>query len=285
MLLADGSSIARVAGVALDGEVEQAGHPRARNPRLERGEILIAIDEPSLTASAAAQLEDVGFSTRTVTHGDEAERLLAETSPCLVLLGASTPPAGGVHLMHRIHAGGRIPVILVAAEGDAADRIAGLRHGAEDYLVAPFVPAELVARVEAVLRRRADQGRRSAEVSVGRMSIDPAGKRVTLDGKEVRLTPREYELLSFMAQHPGRTFSRVEILDAVWSGSSYRSEPSVTVHVRRLRMKVEEDPSAPRLLETVRGFGYRLAADHDRRPSPSAGTRKAGTDGGMEAAI
>jgi len=165
-----------------------------------------------------------------------------------------------------MHASRRIPVILVASEGRAADRILGLRRGADDYLVEPFAPAELVARVEAVLRRRAGQGRRSSEVSVGRVKIDPVRKRVTLDGTEVRLTAREYELLSFMAQHPGRTFSRVEILDAVWGSSSYRSEPSVTVHVRRLRMKVEANPSAPRLLQTVRGFGYRLAADHSERP-------------------
>ena len=97
-------------------------------------------------------------------------------------------------------------------------------------------------------------------MAIGRVKIDPARKRVTVDGSEVRLTAREYDLLWFMAQHPGRTFSRMELLDAVWGGSSYRSEPSVTVHVRRLRLKVEEDPSAPCLLETIRGFGYRLAA-------------------------
>jgi len=141
----------------------------------------------------------------------------------------------------------------------AIRRIVGLRLGADDYLVQPFAPAELVARVEAVLRRRAGLGRRRAAVAIGRVNIDPASRRVTLDGTEVRLTAREYDLLSFMAQHPGRTFSRIELLDAVWGGASYRSELSVTVHVRRLRVKVEEDPSAPRLLETVRGFGYRLA--------------------------
>ncbi len=241
-------------------EAAQAGHRRSKGPRLDRGEILIAVDEPSLTDAAAEQLEDVGFSTRTVTDGYEAVRLEAETCPRLVVLGVSTPPIGGVELMRRMHAGRRTPVILVAAEGRATDRIVGLRLGADDYLVQPFGGAELAARVEAVIRRHACFERRSAAVAIGRVKIDPAGKRVTLDGTEVRLTDLEYKLLWYMALHPGRALSRTQILDAVWGDSSYRSEPIVTVHIRRLRMKVEEDPSAPRLLKTVRGFGYRLVA-------------------------
>ncbi len=252
-----------MAEVAGDIEAAEAGSRPSRSPRLDRGEILIAVDEPSLTAAGAEQLEDVGFSTRTVTDGLEAIRLEAETSPRLVVLGVSTPPIGGVESMRRMHAGRRTPVILVATHGQATDRIMGLRLGADDYLVEPFVGAELAARVEAVLRRRACFERRSAAVAIGRVKIDPAGKRVTLDGTEVRLTTLEYKLLWYMALHPGRALSRTQILDAVWDGSSYRSEPSVTVHIRRLRMKVEEDPSAPRLIETVQGFGYRLA--------PSAG--------------
>ena len=244
--------------MALDLEVAQAGYRESWAPRLERGTILIAIDEPALTDAAADQLEDVGFATRTVTDGNEAMRLLAVTCPCLVVLGARTPPAGGVELMRRMRASRPTPVILVATEGRAADRIVGLRQGADDYLVEPFAPAELVARVEAVLRRPAGLGRRSSVVAIGRVKVDPARKRVTVDGTVVRLTATEYDLLAFMAQHPGRTFSRIELLDAVWGGSSYRSKDSVTVHVRRLRMKVEEDPSAPRMLETRHGFGYRL---------------------------
>jgi len=220
----------------------------------------MAVDKPSLTDAAAGQLEDAGFSTRTVTDGHEAIRLAAETSPRLVVVGASTPPIGGVELMRRIHARRQTPVILVGTEGQATDRIVGLRLGADDYLVKPFIAAELAARVEAVLRRRAAFERRSAVVAIGRVKIDPVGKRVTLDGTEVRLTALEYKLLWYMALHPGQALSRLQILDAVWGDSSYRSEPSVTVHVRRLRKKIEEDPSAPRLLQTVWGFGYRLVA-------------------------
>ena len=220
----------------------------------------MAVDKPSLTDAAAGQLEDAGFSTRTVTDGHEAIRLAAETSPRLVVVGASTPPIGGVELMRRIHASRRTPVILVGTQGQATERIVGLRLGADDYLVKPFVAAELAARVEAVLRRRAAFERRSAVVAIGRVKIDPVGKRVTLDGTEVRLTALEYKLLWYMALHPGQALSRLQILDAVWGDSSYRSEPSVTVHVRRLRKKIEEDPSAPRLLQTVWGFGYRLVA-------------------------
>lgn len=220
----------------------------------------MAVDEPSLTDAAAGQLEDAGFSTRTVTDGHEAIRLAVETSPRLVVVGASTPPIGGVELMRRIHARRQTPVILVGTEGQATDRIVGLRLGADDYLVKPFIAAELAARVEAVLRRRAAFERRSAAVAIGRVKIDPAEKRVTLDGTEVRLTALEYKLLWYMALHPGQALSRIQILDAVWGDSSYRSEPSVTVHMRRLRKKIEEDPSAPRLLQTVWGFGYRLGA-------------------------
>ncbi len=245
--------------------VAEAGAPRATGRRLERGAILMAVDEPSLTEAAAEQLEDVGFSTRTVTDGHEALRLLGEASPRLVVLGVSTPPIGGVELMRRIHASRRTPVILVAAEGRATDRIVGLRLGADDYLVKPFVGAELAARVEAVLRRRAAFERRSAALSIGRVKIDPADERVTLDGAEVRLTALEYKLLWYMALHPGRALSRIEILDAVWGDASYRSEPIVTVHIRRLRKKVEEDPSTPRLLQTVWGYGYRLVPSSDAR--------------------
>lgn len=224
----------------------------------------MAVDKPSLTEAAAEQLEDVGFSTRTVTDGHEALRLAAETSPRLVVLGVSTPPTGGVELMRRMHASRQTPVILVGTEGRATDRIVGLRLGADDYLVKPFVGAELAARVEAVLRRRAAFERRSAALAIGRVKIDPAEKRVTLDNTEVRLTALEYQLLWYMALHPGQALSRIQILDAVWGDSSYRSEPSVTVHMRRLRKKIEEDPSAPRLLQTVWGFGYRLVASVGR---------------------
>ena len=234
----------------------------------------MAIDKPSLTDAAAGQLEDAGFSTRTVTDGHEAIRLAAETSPRLVVVGASTPPIGGVELMRRIHARRQTPVILVGTEGQATDRIVGLRLGADDYLVKPFIAAELAARVEAVLRRRAAFERRSAALAIGRVKIDPAEKRVTLDGTEVRLTALEYKLLWYMALHPGQALSRIQILDAVWGDSSYRSEPSVTVHMRRLRKKIEEDPSAPRLLQTVWGFGYRLVPSSDATSvgwSPRAG--------------
>jgi len=239
-------------------EVADAGCRRSGRRRVSRGAILIAVDQRSLTSAAAEQLEAAGFSTRTVTDGHEALRLVAETSPCLVVIGVSTPPLGGVELMRRMRASRRTPVILVATEAQATDRIAGLRLGADDYLVKPFAPAELAARVEAVLRRGAGLERRSAAVVIGRVKIEPEGRRVTLDGREVRLTALEYKLLWYMALHPGQALSRVQILEAVWGDSSYRSEPTITVHIRRLRMKVEEDPSTPRLLETVQGVGYRL---------------------------
>lgn len=247
MLVAGGPAVAEHRGVAA-----------TRGPGPCRGEVLIAVDK-SISALPAEQLEEAGYSTRTVTDGHEALQLAVETSPCLVILGARTPPTGGVQVMQRLHARRRIPVILVAADGQPSDRIVGLRLGADDYLVEPFAPAELVARVEAILRGPQElERRRTTVVALGKVRIDPAGRRVTVEGTEVPLTAREYELLWFLARHPGRAFSRLQILDAAWGGSSYISGDTVTVHIRRLRVKIEEDASQPLLLETVRGFGYRL---------------------------
>ncbi len=224
----------------------------------------MAVDKPSLTEAAAEQLEDVGFSTRTVTDGHEALRLAAETSPRLVVLGVSTPPTGGVELMRRMHASRQTPRDPRRNGGPCDRQDRGTAAGGGRLSGEAVRRAELAARVEAVLRRRAAFERRSAALAIGRVKIDPAEKRVTLDNTEVRLTALEYKLLWYMALHPGQALSRIQILDAVWGDSSYRSEPSVTVHMRRLRKKIEEDPSAPRLLQTVWGFGYRLVASVGR---------------------
>jgi DNA-binding response OmpR family regulator len=188
-------------------------------------------------------------------------RLAALHRPDLVVLDLMLPGVDGLEVMRRLHADTpeRIAVILLTAKGEASDRVAGLRRGADDYLVKPFSPAELIARVEAVLRRR-DRGDevRPEPLAFGGLLIDLAARRVTLDGEELALTQREFDLLAHVAQHPGRVYSRDQLMDAVWRQPTWSDTTTVTVHVRRLRAKIEADPARPRFIQTVWGVGYRF---------------------------
>jgi len=152
----------------------------------------------------------------------------------------------------------RIAVILLTAKSEEADRVIGLRLGADDYVVKPFSPAELVARVDAVLRRIDTSPEQEAPIELGDLSIDPAARRVFVRGEEALLTQREFELLLFMARHPGQVFSRNQLMDAVWQYAFYTDTSTVTVHIRRLRAKIEIDPAEPRHIQTVWGVGYRF---------------------------
>ena len=152
----------------------------------------------------------------------------------------------------------RIAVILLTAKGEESDRVIGLRLGADDYVVKPFSPAELVARVDAVLRRIDTSPEHEAPLELDNMTIDPGARRLFVEGREVPLTQREFELLLFLARHPGRAFSRNQLMDAVWQYAFYSDTSTVTVHIRRLRSKIEADPSRPAHIQTVWGVGYRF---------------------------
>jgi DNA-binding response OmpR family regulator len=164
--------------------------------------------------------------------------------------------------MRRIRAlgGRRTAIILLTARGEESDRVIGLRLGADDYIVKPFSPAELVARVDAVLRRIDTVPEQEPPLRFDGLVVDPGGRRVRLDGEEVVLTQREFELLLFLARHPGQAFTRNQLMDHVWGYSFYTDTSTVTVHIRRLRAKLEETPERPRWIETVWGIGYRFAA-------------------------
>jgi DNA-binding response OmpR family regulator len=151
-----------------------------------------------------------------------------------------------------------VAVIVLTAKGEQTDRVVGLRLGADDYVVKPFSPAELVARVDAVLRRVDTSAEPEPPLAFDGLRIDPAARRVTVDGDEIGLTSREYDLLLFLARHPGQAFSREQLMDAVWDFSFYTDTSTVTVHMRRLRSKLEAEPSRPRRLQTVWGVGYRF---------------------------
>jgi two-component system, OmpR family, response regulator ResD len=150
-------------------------------------------------------------------------------------------------------------VILLTAKGEESDRVIGLRLGADDYVVKPFSPAELVARVDSVLRRVDTSPAHEATIELQDMTIDPAARQVTVRDVEVPLTQREFDVLLFLARHPGQVFSRNQLMDAVWQYSFYSDTSTVTVHIRRLRAKIEADPAQPRHIQTVWGVGYRFA--------------------------
>ena len=173
------------------------------------------------------------------------------------------PGIDGIEVMRQLHErpGPPIAVILLTARGEESDRLVGLRHGADDYVVKPFSPAELVARVDAVLRRVSppvDEDEEPPPIEHGPLRVEPATRRVFLDGEELSLTMREFDLLAYFAAHPGRVYSRDQLMEAVWGEPFFNDTSTVTVHVRRLRAKLDDDPAEPRFIETVWGVGYRL---------------------------
>jgi two-component system response regulator ResD len=226
-----------------------------------RGEILVVDDEPTIGEVVSRYLERAGYATRVAGNGDHALALHGERAADLIVLDLMLPGLDGLEVMRRIRndRSRRPAIILLTAKGEASDRIVGLRLGADDYVVKPFSPAELVARVDAVLRRVDPEPEQEPPLEFGSLQIEPAARRVLADDQECALTVREYELLLFLARHPGQAFTRQALMDRVWGYSFYTDTSTVTVHIRRLRSKIERDPTRPRHVETVWGIGYRFA--------------------------
>jgi two-component system response regulator ResD len=226
-----------------------------------RGSVLVVDDEPTIGEVVSRYLERAGYATRVALDGPGALAAVASERPDLVVLDLMLPGVDGLEVMRRIRENerSRVAVILLTAKGEESDRIVGLRLGADDYVVKPFSPAELVARVDAVLRRVETAPEREAPLEFGDLVIDPAGRRALVGGEEVALTQREFELLLFLARHPGQAFTRNQLMDLVWRYSFYTDTSTVTVHIRRLRAKIEPDASRPRFIETVWGHGYRFS--------------------------
>ncbi|MEJ7789196.1 MAG: response regulator transcription factor [Thermoleophilaceae bacterium] len=223
--------------------------------------ILVVDDEPTITEVVSRYLQRAGYETRVASDGPEALSLAAAARPDLVVLDLMLPGMDGLEVMRRLREtfAPRPPsVILLTARGEASDRVVGLRLGADDYVVKPFSPAELVARVDAVLRRVVAEPELEEPIVFDELMLDPVARRVTVRGEEAALTVREYELLLHFVRHPGQVFSRDQLMDAVWQYSFYTDTSTVTVHVRRLRAKIEADPAEPRWLQTVWGVGYRF---------------------------
>ena len=227
-----------------------------------RGSVLVVDDEPTISEIVSRYLERAGYETHTAGDGATALDVIGRLRPDLVVLDLMMPGIDGLEVLRRVRErpASRTAVILLTAKGEESDRIIGLRLGADDYVVKPFSPAELVARVDAVLRRIDTVPVLEEPLVFEALVIDTAARRVHVDGEEIPLTQREFDLLAFLAAHPGQAFTRDQLMDHVWQFSFYSDTSTVTVHIRRLRAKLERDAAVPEWIQTVWGVGYRFAA-------------------------
>jgi DNA-binding response OmpR family regulator len=223
--------------------------------------VLVVDDEPLVCDVVARYLEHDGHRVVTAADGDTARKLIERESPSLVLLDVMLPgTTDGLDLCRWIRSSSELPVILLTARVEEADRIVGLELGADDYVTKPFSPRELATRVRTVLRRARPVEAPPAQLTVGPLELDAARHDARRDGEPLCLTAKEFDLLWFLASNPNCVFSRDQLMHRVWGYSAALDTGTVTVHIRRLREKLEPDPSHPRLLETVWGVGYRLSA-------------------------
>jgi DNA-binding response OmpR family regulator len=220
--------------------------------------VLVVDDEPIVREVVVKYLRREGFRTLEAADGHRARQLLECDSPGLVVLDVMLPGTDGLELCRWIRARFDLPVIMLTARGEEADRIVGLELGADDYVTKPFSPRELAARVRTVLRRSGPVATRAERLSFDALEIDASTREVRRDGEPLRLTAKEFDLLYFLARHPRRVFSREQLMDRVWGYEAALDTGTVTVHIRRLRAKIEPDPSHPRFLETLWGVGYRF---------------------------
>ena len=220
--------------------------------------VLVVDDEPIVREVVVRYLQREGHTTLEADHGDRAREMLEQQSPDLVVLYVMLPGTDGLELCRWIRARSELPVILLTARGEEADRIVGLELGADDYVTKPFSPRELAARVRTVLRRSKPAEDTQAQFSFGDIEIDTRTRDVHKAGQELRLTAKEFDLLAFLAGNPRRVFGRDQLMSRVWGYEAALDTGTVTVHVRRLREKIETDPSEPIHLQTVWGVGYRL---------------------------
>jgi DNA-binding response OmpR family regulator len=222
--------------------------------------VLVVDDEPTVRDVVGRYLERDGHRVLTAEDGEGARELIESEAPSLVLLDVMLPgKIDGLALCRWIRSSSELPVILLTARVDEGDRIVGLELGADDYVTKPFSPREVAARVKTVLRRARANGTPRDRISAGPLELDETKHEARRDGELLSLTAKEFDLLWFLASNPNHVFSRDQLMSRVWGYSSALDTGTVTVHIRRLREKLEPDPSRPQLLETVWGVGYRLS--------------------------
>ena len=242
--------------------------------KANRGTVLVVEDEPMNAELVTRLLTDDGFTVDVVRDGASALAAIALRPPDVVLLDWMLPGQSGLALARQLRSTARtrqLPIIMLTARSDEADKVAGLEAWVDDYVTKPFSPRELKARIKSVLRRRAPEAALEA-LEVGELRLDPIAHRVTARGNDVALGPTEFRLLHFLLARPDRVHSRKQLLDMVWGDHVYIEERTVDVHIRRLRLALEPH-GADRLVETVRGSGYRLAA------APAGGAEPRATQG------
>jgi two-component system alkaline phosphatase synthesis response regulator PhoP len=221
------------------------------------GKILVVEDEPSIQNIVRTYLENAGFRVRSESDGRSALDAARKMEPDLVVLDLNLPGMDGVEVAARLRAESDVYIIMLSARSEESDRVAGLRIGADDYLTKPFSPRELVARVEAILRRRRDGRDEDQPLTFTSLQIDPARYEVAAGGRTVDLTPTEFQVLLELAQHAGRVLTREQLIDRIWGVDFYGNERVVDVYVGQVRRKLEEASGEP-LIQTVRGVGYKF---------------------------
>jgi DNA-binding response OmpR family regulator len=229
--------------------------------KADAGSILVVDDEPMVCEVVSRYLANDGFRVLEAADGAAALEILSRHQPVLVVLDIMLPGVDGLSVLRQLRSTADVPVILLTARASEVDRIVGLELGADDYVVKPFSPRELAARVRTVLRRSQASGAatRGGSITFEGMQIDPGAREVTVDGELVTLTPKEFDLLVFLAESPRQVFSRRQLLEHVWDSSpDYQDPATITVHIGRLRQKLEADPDDPRRITTVWGVGYRF---------------------------
>ena len=220
-----------------------------------RGSVLVVDDDPSLAEMLSIVLRQEGFDSRIVGRGDIALEAFRDYKPDLVLLDLMLPGKDGIDVCKEIRAESGVPIVMLTAKGDTIDVVLGLESGADDYVVKPFKPKELVARIRARVRR--NDVTNAEGLTIGDVSIDVAGHSVTRDGESINLTPLEFDLLVCLARKPWQVFTREVLLEQVWGYRHSADTRLVNVHVQRLRAKIEKDPEHPEIVVTVRGVGYK----------------------------
>lgn len=229
-----------------------------------KGIVLIAEDDPNTASLVATYLEREGFQPIVAADGEAALKMERRQRPVMVILDIMLPGVDGWEICRRLRRRSDVPILMLSAREEEIDRVLGLSLGADDYVVKPFSPRELVERVKAILRRARPAGRQQAAVfSRGGLVLDAERHRVTVDGQTVALTTTEFKLLRALMGSPGRVFSREELLARLYDQGETVIERVVDVHIGKIRQKIEDDPSRPRHVLTVRGFGYRFADEDD----------------------